>query len=157
MAVRPAQAAAVSTYAARWKQAKLFTVTVAEAMPAAAYTFKPTPEMRAFGPLMSHLGVANVRYLARAKNVPPPMDEPPETADKATVLKFLGASFDWCISQIESFSEGDLDKMVPARGKAPSVSVRDLILSGFIHTAHHRGYSEVYLRLKGVTPPGYDV
>ena len=39
----------------------------------------------------------------------------------------------------------------------PGMSGWDLVLNINIHTAHHRGYADVYLRDKGITPPTYAV
>jgi uncharacterized damage-inducible protein DinB len=33
----------------------------------------------------------------------------------------------------------------------------DLLYEAMIHTAHTRGYGEMYLRNKGVVPPTYNV
>ncbi len=32
---------------------------------------------------------------------------------------------------------------------------RQLVLGMFVHTAHHRGKAEVYLRANGIKPPDY--
>ena len=46
-------------FLARWEKAKVFTLQVADAMPADAYDFKPKTEMRAYGQLMQHLATNN--------------------------------------------------------------------------------------------------
>jgi uncharacterized damage-inducible protein DinB len=50
-----------------------------------------------------------------------------------------------------------LNKSYPGRPNAPELTGWELVLNGFIHTSHHRGYAEVYLREKGITPPTYAV
>ena len=50
MAIAPKARAAskdLAVFADRWAKAKVFTLQVADAMPAEAYTYKPMPEMRA--------------------------------------------------------------------------------------------------------------
>ena len=42
-------------------------------------------------------------------------------------------------------------------GKGPSMTGLELLYQAMIHTAHTRGYAEMFLRNKGVTPPNYDV
>lgn len=32
---------------------------------------------------------------------------------------------------------------------------REVLLAMYIHVAHHRGQAEIYLRDKGIRPPGY--
>lgn len=158
VAARPARAASGSAavYLKRWNTAKEFTIKVADEMPAEHYGFKPTPEMRDFGSLIIHLGGANTRYFARIKGQPSPFKDP-EKPDKETVKKFLAETFDWCAKVLDGMSEEDMAKSYPGTGKQPPVIGRDLVLNGFIHTSHHRGYAEVYLRLKGVPPPRYEV
>jgi len=158
MAALPGKAAGptVEIYLKRWRTAKKFTLMVAEAMPAEHYGFKATPEMRGFGDLMAHMAGANARYYARIKGTPAPFKDP-ENPDKATALKYIADTFDWTIKVLEGLSEEDLAKSYPGAANQPELTGRDLVLNGFIHTAHHRGYSEPYLRLKGITPPRYEV
>lgn len=157
---RPARAATpeVDTYVRRWNRAKTFALAIAEAMPADAYDFKATPAVRAWGPLMVHLASANLNYFRRIKGEAAPLKPPanPEK-DKEGVKKFLAESFDWCAGVLGGMSEADLDKSYPGQGKQAALTGRDLVINGFIHTAHTRGYADVYLRVKGLTPPPYEV
>jgi uncharacterized damage-inducible protein DinB len=34
---------------------------------------------------------------------------------------------------------------------------REILLAMYIHVAHHRGQAEIYLRDKGIKPPGYRI
>ncbi len=143
---------------ARWNQAKVFTMLVADAMPADAYDFKPKPEMRPYGELMVHIGQANVFYLSRmAKAGVPDSLKAPKPIDKASAMKYLGDTFDFCASVLSPLSAADLDKAYAGRPGTPAMSGWDLVFNVFIHTAHHRGYADVYLREKGITPPTYNV
>lgn len=155
---RPAKAAGreATTYLKRWNIAKEFTLKVADVMPAQDYEFRPNPVEMGFGKLFTHIAAANTRYLARIKGEMPPMKEP-EKADKETTKKFVEECFDWCAGILGPMSDEDMEKSYPGRGNAPAVSGRDLVLNGFIHTAHHRGQAEVYLRVKGLEPPRYQV
>jgi uncharacterized damage-inducible protein DinB len=157
-ATRPARASsgAAAVYAKRWNTAKEFTLKVAQAMPAEHYDFKPTAEQMSFGKLMTHLAIANTAYFSRITGQRPALKEP-ESADQETALKFMTQCFDWCAEVLAGLSDEDLAKSYPGRANQPAVTGRDLVLNGFIHTAHHRGYAEVYMRLKGVVPPRYGV
>ena len=42
-------------------------------------------------------------------------------------------------------------------GKGPAMTGLDLLYQAMVHTAHTRGYAEMFLRNKGVAPPTYDV
>jgi uncharacterized damage-inducible protein DinB len=149
---------AVSIFLVRWNNAKAFTLQVADAMPAESYDFKPKAEMREFGKLMQHIATNNAFYLSRLKGgeMPPNM-QPPDKTDKETTTKYLADSFEFCAGVIVTTSEAALDKLYPGRPNTPMQTGWDWYLNAFIHTAHHRGYAEVYLREKGITPPRYSV
>jgi uncharacterized damage-inducible protein DinB len=142
----------------RWSKAKTFTLQVADAMPADAYDFKPKAEMRGYGELIAHIGGGNVFYFSRFnKGEVPDNLTPPKVFDKEAVKKYLSDTFDFCGGLIGKMATADLDKSYPGRPNQPAQSGWDWVLNGFIHTAHHRGYAEVYLREKNITPPRYSV
>jgi uncharacterized damage-inducible protein DinB len=143
---------------ARWNQSKVFTMQVADAMPPDSYDFKPKAEMRGYGELMVHIGQANVFYLSRlAKSGVPDSLKAPKPIDKASAQKYLADTFDFCASVLSPLSVADLDKSYAGRPGTPAMTGWDLVFNVFIHTAHHRGYADVYLREKGITPPTYNV
>jgi uncharacterized damage-inducible protein DinB len=145
-------------FLARWDKAKLFTLQVADAMPADSYDFKPKAEMRGFGQLIQHLATNNAFYISRFKagEIPDSL-QPPEKFDKETTKKYLTGSFDFCAGVLKGITAADLDKQYPGRPNTPAQTGWDWVLHAFIHTAHHRGYADVYLREKGITPPRYSV
>lgn len=158
LVARPARAASkeAATCLKRWNIAKEFTIKVADVMPDDTYDFKPNPVEMGFGKLLTHLSAANTRYFARIKGEDPPIKEP-ENANKATTKTFIAETFDWCAKILEGMTDQALDEMYKGAGTAPAVSGRDLVLNGFIHTAHHRAQAEVYLRVKNLEPPRYAV
>ena len=145
-------------FLARWEKAKVFTLQVADAMPADAYDFKPKTEMRAYGQLMQHLATNNAFYISRFKAGEIPDNLlPSEKFDKETTRKVITESFDFCAAVLKGITAADLDKSYPGRPNTPPQTGWDWVLHAFIHTAHHRGYAEVYLREKNITPPRYSV
>lgn len=160
MAVAHAEPAskAVAVFVARWAKAKAFTLQIADAMPADSYDYKPKPEMREYGKLMQHIAANNAFYISRMKGGEMPANlQPPEKTDKETTKKYLADSFDFCATVLEGATDVELDKLYPGRPNTPPQTGWDWVLNAFIHTAHHRGYGEVYLREKGITPPRYSV
>ena len=145
-------------FLARWEKAKVFTLQVADAMPDDGYDFKPKPEMRSYGQLLQHLAANNAFYISRFKagEIPDSL-RPAEKTDKDTVKKYIAESFDYCAGVLKGITEADLDKSYPGRPNTPPQTGWDWVLHAFIHTAHHRGYAEVYLREKNITPPRYSV
>ena len=75
------------------------------------------------------------------------------TAVEAAVLAWL---FDWSIGVVKQLTPADLSAPV-AGGRGPAMTGLDLLLNAMVHTAHTRGYSDMYLRNKGVRPPTYTV
>lgn len=145
----------IEIFVAHWKKSKDLTLKVAEAMPADNYDYKPFSDARAFGAELQHLGQAEGFYLGRfGKNGPAPA-APRNDVTKDTTVKYLTASFDWAIGVVGQLTSADLTKTIAGRG--PAMTGLDLLYEAMIHTAHTRGYGEMYLRNKGVKPPDYDV
>jgi uncharacterized damage-inducible protein DinB len=144
-----------TTFAKHWAISAAFTVAVAEAMPADGYSYIPPstvePKERTFAGLMVHIGQANVNYFSRASGVKGPAK--PDGEDKATVMKYLQDTNDYCAKTLEGITEEQLAKMSGPEGR--QLSGMEALWSAFTHAAHTRGQTEVYLRLKNVKPPDY--
>lgn len=146
-----------------WKTSGELTVAVADAMPADGYDFRPNPAEMSFGELMAHIGVANEGACANASGLAKPelpakIAEWMKASSKAEVSKevavpFLKESFDFCDKAVAAMTPERMDKVVapPAR----NLTGFEWLWAYFTHTAHHRGQAEVYLRVKGITPPDY--
>jgi len=148
----------VQTFSDHWESAKAFTLKVADAMPADGYSFKPKPDMRSFGELMQHLAMVNVYYIGRLRaGEVPELLKPPAKTDKETIKQYMTACFDYAANVLKGLTDEALDKPYPGRPNTPPLNGWELVLNGFIHTAHHRGYADVYLRMKDIVPPTYAV
>lgn len=129
------------------------SVAVAEAMPPDQYGFRPHPESMNFGELMSHIATTNYQFCAGLKDTGPP--SLPSPSDKAAVVKFLSDSFDYCSAVIPGLTDAQLNASHSSPdGRLPG---REVLLAMYIHVAHHRGQAEIYLRDKGIRPPGYRI
>jgi uncharacterized damage-inducible protein DinB len=145
----------IEIFVDHWKKSKDFTLKVAEAMPAENYDFKPFADARAFGAELQHLGQAEGFYLGRfGKSTAP--NAPQNDNSKAATIAYLTALYDWSISVVEQLTNADLTKSY-GNGKGPAMTGLDLLYQAMIHTAHTRGYGEMYLRIKAVKPPNYAV
>lgn len=161
-----AQTDEVANWIAWWDRSKKYTLAIADAMPSADYSFVPfgtgTPEgvrsgdgARTFGQVMQHIAQGEGFYLGRlGKGTPPPA--PQNDASKATTLKYLNEALDWSIGVVRQLTPADLTATVSG-GRGPAMTGLDLLLNAMIHTAHTRGYADMYLRNKGVKPPAYQV
>jgi hypothetical protein len=156
------QSATKDALVKHWKVTGDFTIAVAKLMPADQYGFRPVPVELSFGQLMVQIGAANVGACAAASGMARP-DVPAKLAaalkdekidvDKDTAVKFLSDTFDFCNQAVASMTPEMLDAVVgPATRKMTGF---EWLWAYFTHTAHHRGQAEVYLRVKGITPPPY--
>ena len=145
----------IEIFVDHWKKSKDLTLKVAEAMPPENYEYKPFPEARAFGAELQHLGQAEGFYLGQLGKGAAPQ-APRGDVTKASTVKYLTAVYDWAIGVVGQLTTADLTKTFGG-GKGPAMTGLDLLYQAMIHTAHTRGYGEMYLRNKGVVPPTYAV
>ena len=144
---------AAGEYGKHFKALRDLSVAVAEAMPAEQYGFKPHPESMNFGEVMTHIATTNYQFCAGLKDAEPPAL--PNPTEKAGIVKFLSDSFAYCGDVLPTLTEEQLEKSHNSPdGHLPG---REILLAMFVHVAHHRGQAEIYLRDKGIRPPGYRV
>ncbi len=145
----------IDLFVGHWKKSKDLTLKVAQAMPAENYSYKPFPEAQTFGGEMQHLAQAEGFYLGMLGKGAPPA-APKNDASKPATIKYLTDSYDWAIRVVGQLTAADLTKTFkPAQG--PAIPGMEVLYQTMIHTAHTRGYAEMFLRNKGVVPPPYDV
>jgi uncharacterized damage-inducible protein DinB len=140
----------------RWATARAFTLAVAELMPEEDYRFKPSPEVMAFGALMHHIAIANLYRVSQVAGEAYELPQGPLPAGKAATLESLAASFDRCDRLLAGLTAEKLDATYDVAWEGLKRATGRQVLQGMlVHTAHHRGQAEVYLRLKGIKPPVY--
>jgi len=146
-----------------WKTSGELTLAVARAMPAESYDFRSNPEEMSFGELMVHISGANIGACAYASGLPrpaapaaiaPALKDEKLTPAKNDVIPFMTEAFDFCNKAVASMTPEKLSAVVgPGSRKMTGF---EWLWAYFTHTAHHRGQAEIYLRLKGITPPTYE-
>jgi len=147
--------AEIEVFVDHWKKSKDYTLKVAQTMPAENYDYKPFADARPFGGELQHLGQAEGFYLGMLGKGKAPA-APAKDITKDTTIKYLTAVYDWAIGVVGQLTTADLTKMF-SPGRGPSMTGLDVLYQAMIHTAHTRGYGEMYLRNKGVVPPEYAV
>lgn len=108
-----------------------------------------------FGELMMHIASTNFAFCAGLKDVAPPADPAVTPTDKEGVVKFLSDSFSYCAGIIPNLTEEQLAR--PHSSPDGRLPGREVLLAMYVHVAHHRGQAEIYLRDKGIRPPGYRI
>ena len=128
-------------------------IAAAEKMPEADYSFKPTPQMRPFGQLVTHVALAQFGSCSALKGQPDPHKDDKEEAykSKTDAVALLKASSALCKDAFSEVNEGNMNELVKA---GQNEVARGLFVTGTnSHGQEMYGTMAVYLRLKGITPP----
>lgn len=146
---------------AEWQRAKAYTKEYLDAMPEDGYGFKPTPEIRSFAQQMLHLTDGNYLFATSASGkanllgVTLPnhnIAEKTISPTKDATTKAVMDSYDFVISILQDMAPDQWQETIKF-GKT-DITRAGLFGKGFEHQTHHRAQTTIYLRLKGVTPPG---
>lgn len=127
----------------------------AQVMSDQEYSFKPTPEVRSFGEIVSHLAAANMFFCSMVKGDRPAFPANMATMTrKADLVKFLNDALTYCDDAYNGTTDQNFGTVIKVMGQKPSEAARGAIL--FFNTTHnneHYGNLVVYMRLKGHVPP----
>lgn len=137
---------------AYYNRLKPNVISAAEKMPDADYQFKPTPDIRTYARIVNHVTEAQQHTCSAmngttfdAKSVPS------DTADKATIVAALKASFDACDKAYGALTDANMTEMVGQGARK-----RSRIGMAWGNASHdNEQYAELstYLRLKNIVPP----
>ncbi len=123
----------------------------AEKMPAEAYGYKPTADVRTFARVVNHVTEAQMRSCGAMNGGGDAVKAPEETAGKAAIVAALQASFTACDRAFGAASDGNLTETFAAFGSKRS---RVGLLWGTVaHDEEQYATLAMYLRLKGLAPP----
>jgi uncharacterized damage-inducible protein DinB len=144
------------------------TITIAEEIPEEKYSFRPAPNTRTVGELLTHISqIYTVPYQVHAEehrsslegfNFPSVMQrlaaEEKVQRSKAQTLEMLRSSGEKWAGWLEGLTDGFLGERVEMRtGMTPSAKSRfEMILSVKEHEMHHRGQLMLIERMVGVVP-----
>ena len=121
----------------------------AEKMPEADYTFKPAPESRTYGEVVTHIAGVQAALCGMAKGESKQMDD--KKTSKADAVAMLKAAFEYCDPIYEALNDTTGAEAVKMFGRD---NTRFGILNfGVIHDNEMYGTMAVYLRIKGIVPP----
>lgn len=136
-------------------QAREKILSLAEAMPAEKYTWRPGEGVRSVGEVFAHVSGANyflpTFWGAKIPDGVDPRGFEKEGGDKAKTIDTLKKSFDFLKQQIAAVSDADLDRKIKMFGQ--DATVRDAMMVLASHAHEHLGQSIAYARMNKVTPP----
>jgi hypothetical protein len=144
-------------FRAGYQSIKTNLLATAERMPEESYSFRPTPEVEAFGRRVAHIANGNYGTCTGLEGEGKSLNAQARTA-KVDLIAALRESFAVCDRVMASLTDRNALEMVdawlgqpPARGpKRSRIGQVDGLLR---HCSELYGYMAVYLRLKGVVPP----
>jgi len=147
------------------KNAKAYTIEVADKMPAEDYTFRPHDSVRTFGEQLAHLSMSskllNSMFIKGEEVAFDPVEGEKMMkkvgASKEECIQLINASFDEVIATLEAMNEEDLQQtfvfgFAPTK---PELTKEQGFLFIRDHMTHHRAQAITYLRIKGHDAPQY--
>jgi uncharacterized damage-inducible protein DinB len=147
----------IESHLVKIKNAKTYTLAIAEKLAADKFDFKPVKEEMSFKEQLVHIG-ENIFWLSSTyiKEETNPIKDNKNRAkelNKEQVLEFVGNAYDYAIKAMTEFDEKSLPKEFNwGNGKMNKFQFLNLIQD---HQSHHVGQLIVYLRLNGIAPPRY--
>lgn len=135
-------------------------VSLAEAMPADKYRFKPTEgafkDVRTFAEQVKHVACGNFAFFNEIeKKEPPPRCDtggPSPATTKAELVTYLRESFEYGQRVLAAMTPANA--LDPAGGPYGGQSTRlGLTTLAVWHASDHYGQLVVYLRMNGIVPP----
>ena|ERR1043166_5594851 len=125
-------------------------VELAEATPAAKYSWRPGPGVRSFSEVYMHIAGGNYFLATFAGAKPPSYDTRnlEKITDKQRVVEELRKSFEYLRTVAV---QSDLDKPIKMYGY--DTTHRGALMTALNHLHEHLGQSIAYARMNGIVPP----
>jgi uncharacterized damage-inducible protein DinB len=143
-----------SEFLAQQDGVEKYILSLAEAVPAEKYGWRPGEGVRSVGEVYMHIAGGNSFLLTFAGAKAPAGEDPSAektVTDKAQIIDALKKSFAHLRQVLASTSDTDLDKPVKLFGR--DSSVRGVFLVVATHEHEHLGQSIAYARMNGIVPP----
>ena len=148
----PAPVGPAQEVQASYKTVKANLLKAADKMPEADYQYRPTPEIRTYARVVNHVTEAQFHTCTALNGTAfDPKSVPSDTADKATVIAGLKASFDACDTAYGAITDANIAEIISMGPRK-----RSRIGMAWGNVSHdNEQYAELstYLRLKNLVPP----
>jgi uncharacterized damage-inducible protein DinB len=144
------------TLRSNWNSVKRNIKESAELMPEENYGFKPTPDVRSFGDILTHVAGASYVFCASAKNEKSPFEEDSfegKLKTKAEIVKATNDAIAYCDGAFATVSDATAGAMVHAAFGTTQVTRVSSLVGQIGHDNEHYGNLVTYFRLKNLVPP----
>jgi uncharacterized damage-inducible protein DinB len=141
-------------YDGEWGHVSRQLISLAEAIPADKYGWRPAPGVRSVSEVFMHITIANFWLLnVTGPKMPADLTEGMEKSvtAKADVISWLKRSLEAVKTARAQLKPGDLQRKVKIEGK--EVTVDGMYLRIIIHDNEHMGQLVAYARMNGIAPP----
>ena len=141
-------------YDGEWLHVSQQLISLADAIPAAKYAWRPAPGVRSTSEVYMHIALANF-FLLSATGVKMPADLSEGMEKKVTskpeVIALLKRSLEAVKTARANLKPGDLERKVQIEGR--NATVDGIYLRIIIHANEHMGQLVAYARMNGIAPP----
>ena len=147
----------INSHLEKFKNAKSYTLSMAEKLDEQKYDFKPVKEEMSFKEQLVHIG-ENIYWLSSTyiKEEPNPSNVKKGNSNemsKKQVMQFLNDAYEYGLKAMGELDEKSLSKEFNWNGgKLNKYQFLNLIQD---HQTHHVGQLIVYLRINNIEPPKY--
>jgi len=130
--------------------------SLADAIPADKYNWRPGPGVRSVSELFLHVAAANYGIPTMMTGTAPATGFKRDgfetsTTDKAKIIDQLNQSFSYAIAAVKNMTNADFAK--PEKKLGPDANDGDVVYLLVTHNHEHLGQSIAYARVNGITPP----
>ena len=137
---------------ASYNRLKPNILKAADKMPEADFQYRPTPEIRTYARIVNHITEAQFHTCTTLNGGKfDPKSVPSDTADKATIIAGLKASFDECDKAYGALTDGTvMEVLAMGQNKRSRIG---LAWGNISHDNEQYAELSTYLRLKNLVPP----
>lgn len=142
-------------YDGEWSHVSRQLVSLAEAIPADKYSWRPGPGVRSTGEVFMHIVSSNFYFLGKMGHKPPSdfqsQDVEKIATDKARVIDWLKRSLEAVNESRAQLTPAELRKTTDFLNH--SATYEGIYLRMLVHANEHMGQLVAYARMNGIVPP----
>lgn len=145
---------------AQWESSRKQMTQISDAMPADKFDYRPVPEVRSFGEIVSHFAAENTSWMEVIEGTSKvktgaEFEEMTKRFDglktKPEIMKALSDSYDYGARVLARLN--DQKAMTPPDAFGMKSPMWAVIMNDIGHTKEHYGNLVTYLRMNHIVPP----